>query len=119
MPALYAALKSLTLADAGNVHKLADLKVIHQHAVAGLGFVLGIFDAKFAEIPKRSYAGLFEMTRSSLVHALRLDEFHQTQLHGIVAIFISSPPLNDHTRTRLQNGARNGGAVFSKHLRHT
>ncbi len=35
VPALHAALKSFTLAHAGNIHVLADLESIHQHAVAG------------------------------------------------------------------------------------
>src|ERR1700693_1775398 len=101
VPAFHAALKSFALADSGDIHKLADLEAIHQHAVAGLGFVLGIVDAKFAKVSQGSHASLFKMTGQSLIHTLRLDEFHQTQLHCVVSVFVFSPSLNHDAWARL------------------
>src|SRR3984957_12617114 len=118
VPAFHAALKSLALADSGNIHKLADLEAIHQYAVAGLGFVLRIFNAKFAKVSQWSNASLFEMAGQCLVHTLRLDEFHQSQLHRVVSVFVFGPSLNHHARTGLEDSARNRGAVFGKDLGH-
>src|SRR6267378_2885963 len=44
MPALYAALKTLALADAADINKFAGLEVLHQHAVADFRFVLRFLD---------------------------------------------------------------------------
>src|ERR1700722_15407204 len=118
VPAFHAALKSLALADSRYIHKLADLEAIYEDAVAGLCFVLRIVDAKFAKVSQRSHAGLFEMAGQSLIHALRLDEFHQSQLHRVVSVFVFGPSLNHNARASLQHGARNRSAVFSEDLRH-
>src|ERR1700723_2292995 len=118
VPAFHASLKSFALALSCDIHKLADLEAIYQYAVTGLGFVLRIVDAKFAKISQWSHASLFEMASQCLVHTLRLDEFHQPQLHRVVSVFVFGPSLNHNARAGLQHSARNRGAVFGKHLRH-
>jgi hypothetical protein len=58
------------------------------------------------------------MAGQRLVHALRLDELDETELHGIVPVLIFRPPLDDDARARLQHRAWHCRAVVSKHLRH-
>src|SRR5271156_884280 len=119
VPALHAALKTFALAHAGDVHKFADLESVHEHAIAGLGFVLRIFNADFAHVTQRRHAGLLEMPGLRLVHALRLDEFNQAELHRVVTVFIFRAPLHHHARARLQNRARHRRAVIGEDLRHS
>src|SRR5271169_5420464 len=65
VPAFHTALKSLAFADAGNVHELADFEVIHQDAVAGLGFILRIVDSEFSDVSQRRHASLLEVAGQS------------------------------------------------------
>ena len=58
------------------------------------------------------------MPGHGLVHALRLDEFHEAELRGVVAVFFFRAALHHNARTRLQNGAPNQVAVFGEDLRH-
>src|ERR1700688_4506900 len=78
VPTLYAASKAFALADAADVDKLASLEILHQHAVADFGFVRRLFDADFLQHLHRGYTGLFVVPGHGLVHALRLDEFHES-----------------------------------------
>jgi hypothetical protein len=92
--------------------------MIYENAVAGLGFVLRIVDSKFANVSQRRDASFFEVAGQRFVYALRLDEFDQTQLHRVVAIYVFRPPLDYHARSCLQNRAGNRGTVVGEHLRH-
>src|SRR6266568_3973582 len=100
VPALHAALKTLALAHAAHVHEFAGLEVFHQHPVAHLGLVLrfpfGLSDAHFLQHLHGRHAGLLEVPGHGLVHALRLDKFHEPQLRGLVAVFILRAPRH-HT----------------------
>src|SRR6266404_5022935 len=118
VPALDAALKPLALAHAADIHELAGLEVLHQHAVANLGFVLRFLDAHFLHHFHRRDIGLFEVAGHRLVYALRLDEFHEPQLRGLVPVVLFRPALHHHARARLKNGAPDERAVFDEHLRH-
>ncbi len=62
VPAFHAALKTLALADSGDVHKLADFEMIYENSVAGLGFILRIVDSKFSDVSQRRDASLLEVT---------------------------------------------------------
>src|ERR1700761_4826965 len=118
VPALHAALKAFALADAGNINPFADREAVHQHAVAGLRFVLRILDANLAEVAHRSHVGLLEVAGAGLVHTLRLDEFHQAELNGVVSVLIFRAALDDHARAGLQHRARHRRAVFGEDLGH-
>src|SRR5271168_2594936 len=118
MPALHAALKSLALAHAGHINQLAHLEILHQHAIPGLGFILGIVNANLFQITQRRHIRLLEMSSARLVHPLRLDEFHQAQLYRLVAIRGLRAALHHHARPGLQDGARNSRAVVRENLRH-
>src|ERR1700674_3236654 len=118
VPALYAAGAPFALAYAGHVHELADFEAVHQDAVAGLRFVLRIFQAEFAEVAHGRDVGLLEMSGEGLGDALRLDEFHQAELHRLIAVFIFGPPLYDDAGPCLKNGAGYSRAVIGEDLRH-
>src|SRR6266404_5217456 len=118
VPAFDAALEALALAHAAYIHELAGLEILHQHAVAHLGLVLRFLDAHFLHHFHRRNIGLLEMPCHRLVHALRLDEFHETQLRGLVPVVLFRPALHHHARARLKNGAPDERAVFDEHLRH-
>src|SRR5690242_15774357 len=58
------------------------------------------------------------MARQRLVDPLRLNEFHEAQLDGIVAIFVHCAPLHHHAWARLQHRARHRRAIIGEDLRH-
>src|SRR6267378_715220 len=118
MPALYAALKTLALADAADINEFAGLKILHQHAVADFRLVLRFLDAHFLQHLHGRDVGLLEVPGHGLVDALRLDEFHEPQLRGLVAVGLLRPALYHHARPRLKNGAPRQRAVFQEDLRH-
>src|SRR5690348_8177564 len=118
VPALHTALKTFALAHAAHIDVFAYLKAIHQNAVARLSLVLRILQANLAEVPHRRDARLFEMARQRLVDPLRLNEFHEAQLDGIVAIFVHCAPLHHHAWARLQHRARHRRAIIGEDLRH-
>src|SRR5580658_5995985 len=118
MPALHAALKSLALAHAGDVHQLAHFKTFHQHAIPELHFILRIVQTNLLQITQRRHIRLLEMSSARLVHPLRLDEFHQAQLHRFVSVRSLRAPLHHHARPGLQDSARNCRAVVRENLRH-
>src|SRR3984957_13914347 len=86
VPALHTAREAFALADAADVHHLARLEIFHQHAVANFGFVFRFLQANFAEDFHWRRAGFLEMSGHGFVDALRLDEFHEAQLRGFVAV---------------------------------
>src|SRR5580704_5262712 len=118
VPALHAARESLTLADAGDVHQLARFESFHQHAIANLRFVFRLFQTNFAHDLHGRHVGLLEVSSQRLVHALRLHEFHQTQLRRVVAILRFGASLHHNTRARLKHRATYQVAVFREDLRH-
>ena len=58
------------------------------------------------------------MPGHGFVDALRLDEFHEAELRGFVAVDSRGAALNDHARAGLQDGASNRRAVVLEDLRH-
>src|SRR5216684_2845799 len=118
VPALDAPLKALALAYAAYIHELAGFEILNQHAVAHLGLVLRFLDADFLQHFHRRNIGLFEMPRHSLVYALRLDEFHETQLCSLITVILFRPALHHHARPCLQNRAPRQCAVLQEDLRH-
>src|SRR6266566_1303598 len=118
VPAFHAALEAAAFAHAADIDELAGLKAVHQHAVANLGLVARFLDAHFTEQFHRRDARAFVMARHSLVHALRLDEFDEAQLHGVIAVFAFRAALDDHARSRLQHRASHQCAVWLEHLGH-
>src|SRR6266851_7489864 len=118
MPALYAALKTLALADAADIDEFAGLEVLHQHTVADFRLVLRFLDAHFLQHLHRRDIGFLEVPSHGLVDALRLDEFHQAELRGFVSVRLLGAALYHHARPRLKNGAPDERAVVDEHLRH-
>src|SRR5277367_598644 len=118
VPALHAAGKTLTLADAAYIHKLACREIFHQHAVADFCFVRRLFNTHFLKNLHRRYAGLLEMPGHGFVHALRLDEFHEAELRGFVAVDLLRTALHHYTRARLQDCASNQRSICLEDLRH-
>src|SRR5229473_1988931 len=118
VPALHAALKTLALADAAPIDEFAGLEILHQHAVAHFRLVLRFLDAHFLKHLHRRDIGFLEVPGHGLVHALRLDEFHQPQLRGLVPIRLFRAALYYHARSRLEHGAPHERAVIDEHLRH-
>src|ERR1700686_3115001 len=118
MPALHAARKAATLPDTGDVDELASLEIFHQPAVADFRFVFRFRDANFLHDFHRSHVSLFEVAGHCLVDALRLDEFDEAELRGVVAVFFLGPGLHDDAGARLENGATHEDAVFGEDLRH-
>ncbi len=49
--------------------------------------------------------GFLEMSGHGFVDALRLDEFHEPQLRGFVAVVRGGAALHHHARSGLQNSA--------------
>src|SRR5439155_533019 len=119
VPALHAALKTLALAYSAHIHKLAGLEVFHQHAVADFRLVFRLFDAHFVQDLHWRDAGFLEVPSHGLVHALRLDEFHQPQLRGLVSVRLLRAALYHHARPRLKDGAPHERAVVDENLRHS
>src|SRR5215472_5306414 len=118
VPALDAAGKAAALADAGDVNQFAGLKAFHQHTVADFGFVLRFLDADFLQDFHRSHVGFLEVAGKGLVDALWLDEFHEAELRGVIAVLFLGAALHDNAGTRLKNGAAYEAAVFGEDLRH-
>src|SRR3989442_440416 len=58
------------------------------------------------------------MARHSLVHALRLDEFDEAQLHRVLAVLAFHAALHDGAWSRLQHRASHQRAVWLEHLGH-
>src|SRR6516225_7134325 len=119
MPALHATLKAFALADPADIHILADLETVDQNAIAGLGLLFRILEPHFAEVSHRRDASLFEVAAQRLGNPLRLNEFHKTQLHRFVPVFVFPTTLHDDAWTGLQHGAGNRRAVIRKNLRHS
>src|SRR5258708_1007600 len=59
------------------------------------------------------------MPGHSFVDALRLDEFHEAELRGFVAVFVLRASLHDDTWPRLQHRAADQRAVVGEDLRHS
>src|SRR5579864_300520 len=118
VPPFYGAGKALALGDAGHVHEFPGLEAIDQHAVAGLGIIGGIIEANFAQAAHGRDIGLLEVSHHGLGDALRLDEFHKSELRGIVAVFFLGAPLHHNAGPGLQHRAPNRGAIFGEDLGH-
>src|SRR5438309_2306122 len=118
VPALHAALKTLTLAHAAHVHEFASLEVLHEHPVADLRLVLRFLDAHFVQHLHGRNAGLLEVPSHGLVHALRFDEFYEPQLRGLVSVRLLRAALYHYARPRLKDGAPHERAVVDENLRH-
>src|SRR6266403_81227 len=118
VPALHAAGKAFALAHAADIHQFAGFEIFHQYAVADFGFIFRFVDADFLQHFHGRRAGFFEVPGHSFVDALRLDEFHQAELRGFVAVLIHSAALYHHTWPRLQHGAADQRAVVGEDLRH-
>ena len=58
------------------------------------------------------------MPGHGFVHALRLDEFHQPELRGFVAVDLFCPALHYYARARLQDRASDQRSVCLEDLRH-
>jgi hypothetical protein len=58
------------------------------------------------------------MAGARLVHALRLDEFDQTQLHRFIAVLTLRSSLHYDARSRLQHSAWYGRAIVRENLGH-
>src|SRR3989442_1285121 len=58
------------------------------------------------------------MARHSLVHALRLDEFDEAQLHRVLAVLAFHAALHDGAWSRLQHRASHQRAVWLDRLSH-
>ena len=101
MPALDATSKAFAFAHTGNIDQFSGFEVLYQHAVADFRFVLGLGNAHFLEHFHRRDIGLFEVAGHGFVDALRLDEFHETQLRGVVAVLVLGTALDNDTRPRL------------------
>src|SRR5579859_3823395 len=118
VPALHAPGKAFAFGHTADIHQLAGLEILYQHTVAYFRFVFRFLDAHFLQHFHRRHAGFFEMSGHGFVHPLRLDEFHQTQLRGFVAVLVRRPALHHHARSRLQHGAAHQRAVVGEDLRH-
>src|SRR5208337_2162206 len=114
----YAARETPAFAHAGNIHELTRLEALDQHAIANLGFILGFGDAHFLQNLDRGHVGLLEVPGHRLVHALRLDEFHQAELRGVVAVLFLRAALHHNARAGLQHGHTDQVAVCGEDLRH-
>src|SRR6516165_9602565 len=55
--------------------------------------------------------GFLEMARHRLIHALGFDEFDETKLNGIVAVFLFRLFLNNNTWSSLDDSDRHDGSV--------
>src|SRR5271165_1475691 len=119
VPALHAARETAALADTADIDQLAGFEILHQHAIADLRLVLRFPDANLLENLHRRNVGLLEVPGHGLVHTLRLDEFHQAELRGVVAVLLFRAPLDYHAGTRLQHRATHQVAVCGEDLRHT
>src|SRR5713101_4464048 len=118
VPALHAALKSLALADAAHIDEFAGLEILHLHAVADFRLVLRFLDAHFLQHFHGRDIGFLEVPGHGLIDALRLDEFHEAELRGVVPIRLFRAALYHHARSRLEHGAPHERAVIDEHLRH-
>src|SRR5450432_1508210 len=119
MPALHAASKTFAFAYAADVDQLARFEIFHQHAVADFGFVFRFVQADFLENFHGCRAGFLEMSGHGFVDALRLDEFHEAELRGFVAVDGYGAALHNHAGAGLQDGASDRRAVVLEDLRHS
>src|SRR5258708_39413497 len=101
VPALDAAGKAFAFTDAADIHQFTGLEIFHQHAIADFGFIFRFVDTHFLQHFHGRRAGFFEVPGHGFVDALRLDEFHQAQLRGFVAVLIHGAALYHHTWPRL------------------
>src|ERR1035438_5583970 len=118
VPTLDPTCKATALTDAGNVDEFTGCKVFDQHTVANFCFILRFLDANFLQNLHGCYVGFFEMSGHGFVDALRLDEFDEAKLRGVVAVFCFGAALHYNAGTRLQNGATDQVAVRGEDLGH-
>src|SRR5208283_78496 len=64
------------------------------------------------------HVGLLEVPGHCLIHALWLDEFHQAELRGVVAVLFLGAALHHDTGAGLQHGYADEVAVRGEHLGH-
>src|SRR5688500_17675931 len=110
--------KAAPLARSDNVHSLLLAKDIHQDLVSRVWAPFTL-DAHFAEDSNWRNIGLLEMPIHRLGHAFGLNEFDESKLHRVVAIFLGCLLLNDDARPRLHDGHRNNGSIVLDQLGHS
>src|SRR5262249_11228590 len=118
VPAFHAAGKTLTLADATDVHQLTGLEILNQHAVPDLRLVLRFLDPNFLQDLHRGHIGLLEMAGQGPVHALRLADLDHAHLRGVIAILLFRAALHHDAGPGLQSRAPDQIAVSGKDLRY-
>src|SRR5262249_14639933 len=106
--ALHQTRETAALADSDDVYLVLGLELVYQHLVARLQVVVTGAQRELPEELRAVHTGLLQVARRRFVDALRLDEFHQTQLHRIVSVRGGRLALRHHARTRLQQRHRDG-----------
>jgi len=117
--ALDDALKTAALALADDDHLLVDLEdVVGLDLLAQLDLRHRLGGPEFPQHPGRRGVGLQEMAAARLGHVLHRPLLHQTQLDGLVAVFLQRFLLDDHAGAQLYHRHGNDPSVFVKDLSH-
>ena len=110
--------ETAAFADADHIDLIVGLELIDQHLIAGLEIVVAGPQRKLAQKLRALDVSLFEMAGARLVDARRFDELNQPELNGVVPVSGRRLALYYHTRSRLEQGDRNGLSVRPEDLRH-
>jgi hypothetical protein len=106
-----------SLAGADDVNQFLSPENVSHHFVARVRTILSL-DLHFANESGWRGVRLLEVTRHGLVDASRFYELDETELNGVIAIFLRSLFLHYHAGSRLNDGDRNDAAVILQQLGH-
>src|SRR5262249_45332952 len=110
--------KAASFARPDNVHQFIRIEDVHHDLIAGIpGFVT--LHGNFSSESSRPDICFLEMTGHRFIHALRLDELDEPELHGVVPVGLLRLLLNDDARTGLNHRHGNNCSVVLEKLRHT
>src|SRR5262245_13219305 len=118
MMSLHKAGKATALAGSHDMYQFVLSKNIDHHLVAGIRSFFAL-NGNLTRESRGSDIRFFEVTGHRLADALWLDEFHEAQLHGIVAVLLLRPLLQHTHGARSDPRYRDDRSVVLQQLRHT
>src|SRR5262245_22309104 len=117
MVTLHEAGKTAPLTGSNDVNQFVRIEDVDHHFVAGIRSVFTL-KRNFTDKAHRCGVVLFEMARHWLVDALWFHKLDESELNGIVAVFLFRLLLNNDAGSGLNNRHRNDGPVILQQLRH-
>src|SRR5213593_4532126 len=109
--------KATSFAGSDDVHKFVRIEDVDHDLIARVCSVFTL-NPDFAHEPGRSHIRFFEMTRHWFRDTFGLHELDESELHGVVTVFLLRLSLDDNAGARLNHGDGNSRSVVIEQLRH-